>query len=199
VGLARLRMLAAALATLGAIVGAGFGVQAVVLGRPGPAPELVAHVLAKLKSYRRSQTTMTVEGRHLTAVCTQYWQGGHRVAAAAVEHGPTIVERGNLLVENGNRLVETGRLAFVEFELAGCPRPLATWLASQVNRGGRIDVTSEELDGRPVYALSVPSAPLRLELFISRRGGLPVALSLDGAHIRGTSTLAYGVRPAVGQ
>ena len=198
-GLARLRMLGAVLATLGAIVGVGFVVQVAVLGRPGPASELVAHVLARLRAYRRSQVTMTIDGRHLTATCTQYWQGRHRVASVAVGRGPTILERGNRLVESGNRPVETGRLAFAEFELAGCPRPLAAWLASRVNGGGRIDLRSEKLDGRAVYALSVPSAPLRLELFIALRGGLPVALRLDGARVRGTSLLAYGARPVPGR
>ena len=135
---------------------------------------------------------MTINGTHLTAACTQYWRGRLRIAAVTVAGGATIVEV-------GNKLGKVGGLEFAEFQLAGCPRPLAHWLGDQVNQGARIDVTSEELDGRAVYALSAPSSPLKFEVFVTRAGGLPVALSFEGARIRGTSELDYGeARPAPG-
>jgi len=186
---ARLRTLAATLATLAAVVGAGFVVQATVLGRPAAAPQLVARVLETLKAYRRSRVRMTIDGAQLTASCRQYWQGRRRVAAVSVSSGPTIVEF-------GSRLGALDSPALEEFELAGCPRPLSQWLADAVNDGAHLAVTSEELDGRGVYAISAPSAAATLEVFVTRAGKLPVALSLDTASIRGTSELDYGTNPA---
>ncbi len=102
---------------------------------------------------------------------------------------------GHTLRAVGGKLLQAGSLATDEFDLAGCPRPLTKWLTNQVNTGGSIEVSSARIDGRPVYAVSFPTAKPRLSLFITRPGGLPTMLTISGRDLRGTTRLTYGTRP----
>jgi hypothetical protein len=174
-----------AAASLAVIVGTGFGVQAAVLGRPGRAPLLVIGVVSRLVAYRVSQAALTVDGKRLRAVCTQRWAGDERQAAVRIADGPVIVEV-------GTKLVNPSPLKDDEFELSGCPRALSRWLATQLNKGAPFEVKPTRFEGRRVYAIRFPSSPLKLKLYIPRRGGLPLALSVSGGGIRGTSRLRYG-------
>jgi hypothetical protein len=181
----RLTTLLVASGTIAVIVGAGFAVQAGGLGRPSSNPLLVARTLAKLLPYTISRTSMRINGRALTAVCTEHWQERRRIQEVTLDPGPT-------LVEIGNRLLVQGRLAHGEFELAGCARPLRKWLTSQLNHGRSVQVVATRFDDQPVLGIRFPAAPLKLEVFISREGLFPVALSLHGRGVWGMSKLAYG-------
>jgi len=128
---------------------------------------------------------MTIGGSRLSAVCTQSWQHREREVRVGLGDGRT-------LIDNGTTLVPAGRLDIDEFDLAGCPRPLTRWLASQINRGAPLEVSATRVFGRRVYRLRFPTVRPELELYISRRGALPVALRLASGAIRGISELSYG-------
>lgn len=185
---AGLRTLAAVFVTLAAVVGGGFALQVAVLGRPSSTSLLVARVAFKLVQYHRSRSTITINGKHLSAVCTQQWQGRHRVAVVRLDNG-------QILREIGNKLSQAGSLAIDEFDLAGCPRPLIKWLGDQLDTGKSIDVRPLRIDGKPVYAVSFPSSEPKLSLVVTRPGGLPTMLSITGGDIRATARVSYGTRP----
>lgn len=162
--------------------------QVAVLGRPSRTSLLVSRVAFRLVHYHRSRATITIDGKHLSAVCTQEWEGRHRVAVVRLDNGQT-------LREIGGKLLHAGSLALDEFDLAGCPRPLTKWLADQLNTGKSIDVRPVRIDGRPVYAVSFPSSVPRLSLVVSRPGGLPTMLIITGRDIRATARVRYGTSP----
>jgi len=172
-------------ATLAVVLGVGFAVQAAALGRPGAKPMLVVRVVAQLVNYHDSRATMTVGRSRLSAVCRQTWIHHQREVTIGFGDGRT-------LIDNGTTLVPTGQLEIDEFELAGCPRPLTEWLASQINRGAPLDVNATRVFGKRVYRLRFPTARPELELYVSRRGALPVALRIASGAIRGMSELRYG-------
>jgi hypothetical protein len=179
-----LRTLAVAGATLVAVLGAGFAVQAVALGRPGPKPRLVVRIVAQLANYHDSRATITVAGSRLSAVCRQSWAHRQREVSVGLGDGQT-------LVENGNTLATPGRLAAEEFALAGCPRPLTKWLADQINHGAALEVNATRFFGTPVYRLRFPTAEPRLVIYVRRLSAIPVALRIVGRGVRASSELSY--------
>ena len=84
-------------------------------------------------------------------------------------------------------MVQTGTLALDEFELVGCPQTLADWLASQINRGGHIDLRPISAHGKPAYVLRVQSAQSRFLLYLTRPGELPTRIAIAAPGIQGTS------------
>jgi len=180
------RTLAVATATLGTLVAASFLVQAAALGRPSRADLIAMQAIGALAQYHDSRATMTINGKHLTATCRQHLGRHGRVETVAIDHGRT-------LRKIGNTLMQAGKLALDEFELAGCPRTLANWLATWLNRGARVELKPAKVNGTRVYAVRVPSAKLGLLLFIARTDGLLVNLTISGGGIRGTSKLKYGL------
>jgi hypothetical protein len=188
---ARLTTLLVSVCTLAAIVGVSFGVQAAGLGRPSSNPQLVARVLAKLLPYTVARTTMTVDGKRLTAVCVADWIDHHRVTTVVLDDGTT-------LREVGTHLLAQGGLALGEFELAGCPRPLRKWLTSELNDGGPIKIGPTRIADEHVLGIRFSQAKLKLEVYVSRNSLFPVALSLHDHTVSGTSSLSYGARAAGG-
>ena len=188
VGSAWLRTSAVAFAVLSGIAVVCFAFQAAALGRPSRSETLVVRVIAELNRYRGSTARMTVNGRLLTAVCTDRWGKRGHVETVLLDNGVRLVRRGNKLEQRGARALD-------EFELAGCPRSLTGWLATQVNQGAYIQSSAAKIRGRRVYAIRVPAAKIGLELFVSRRGMLPVELAISGNGIHGTSELDYRNAP----
>jgi hypothetical protein len=181
VGSAWLRTSAVAFAVLSGIAVVCFAFQAAALGRPSRSETLVVRVIAELNRYRGSTARMTVNGRLLTAVCTDRWGKRGHVETVLLDNGVRLVRRGNKLEQRGARALD-------EFELAGCPRSLTGWLADAVNRGASIDVRLTRLaTGSRVYWLRVPSARIGLEVFVNRGDMLPVELAISGPGVRATS------------
>jgi hypothetical protein len=183
---ARLRTLAVAALTLAAVVGAAFALQAGALGRESMDAVLVVKMVGRLEVYRGSQAAITLQGRRLNAVCVQTWRSGKRDATVRVAGGPT-------LRELGNKLVSTTPLAVDEFELAGCPHALAKYLVSLLNRGLPIVVSPTRVDGLKLDAVWFRGAALKLRIYVTRRGGFPVALGIHGGGLWGTSEVRFGL------
>ncbi len=185
------RTLATAIATPVAVMSGAFLVQAMTLGRPGWFQTLAVRAIAKLDAYDSSHATITLNGAHMLAECSQHW-GRHG-------HVETVtLSTGVRLLEVGDTLRPKGQLALDEFELASCPRALSGWLTTQLNRGGKIELRTTKTNGKPVYALRFPSAKLGLDIYISRRSALPLQLTLTGPGVQGTSALTL-LGPLVNQ
>jgi hypothetical protein len=182
---ASLTTLAVAAGTLALIAGSGFAIQAATLGRPGRGPDLVVSAVAHLVDYHGSTGTITIDGRSLTETCTQRWHRSDRVATVELGNGAT-------LREVGTRLLDQGDVEVDEFELAGCPRPLTHWLATQLNRGRSPTVSPVVMFGERVYRVAFPGSRLKLDLYVSRRHCFPVGLRISGHGISGVSKLSYG-------
>jgi hypothetical protein len=177
------RTLAVAVATLAATLAACFLVQAAALRKPGRAEFIAVRIIAQLIRHDGSRATMTINGKRLTAVCTDRWGKRGHIETVVLDNGVRLVARGNKLEQQGTRALE-------EFELAGCPRSLTGWLTDAVNRGARIDVRSTRLaTGTRAYQLRVPSAQIGLEVFVNRRDMLPLALAISGPGIRAISDI----------
>jgi hypothetical protein len=182
---ANLRAFGVAAATLAAVVGIGFTVQAVSLGRPDRGSLLVLRTVARLVAYQLSHSTMTIDGRQVRAVCRQSWPRSGRLSTVVVADGPTLTDsRASLAAHPG--------LGLAEFDLAGCPRSLARWLATQLNRGTPLQLKLVRLGATEAYAFAFASEPPRLQLYVGRRSGLPLALSVSTGVVRGASRLTYG-------
>lgn len=185
---AALTTLAVAGATLAIVAGSGFAIQVAALGRPGRDPLLVVRAIAHLVEFHGSTGTITIQGQQMSESCTQTWLRRSRTATVRLGDGQT-------LREIGTRLVETGALSVDEFELAGCPRPLTRWLASQINKGARVQVRPARVFGRRVYRLAFPTSQLKLDVYVTRRDAFPIALGIAGDGIAGISELTYGNPP----
>jgi len=185
---AGIRTLLVATATLTAIVAAAFALQAVALGRPGPAPLILARTVGKLDAFDEAQTTMTIAGDPRVATCDQHWNEHLRVAVVRVGHGPAIREVADDPIDAHDKR------ELDEFVLAGCPRPLSDWIGTQLGRGEPIIFRHARLDGVPVYEIRFRRAPYDLQIDVSRAESLPVRLTLRGGGIIGTSTPTY-IRP----
>jgi hypothetical protein len=179
---------AIAVSSLVLVAGGGFVIQAAALGRPGPDPLLVVRAVARLVNYQRSAGTIVIQGRRMSFSCDQSWR--HRARSAVVRLGD-----GTTMVQIGTRLRTSGRLHVAEFELAGCPRSLTRWLATNLNRGNTLVVSSARMFGRRVYRVVFPTGRLKLELYITRAGSFPVGLSIAGNGIHGVSELRYPSSP----
>jgi hypothetical protein len=191
VGVAWLRTSAVAVAAVSVVAAVCFGLQAATLGRPSRPETLIVRVIAELDRYHDSRARMTINGRPLTAVCTQRWGKRGRTETVVLDNGVRLERR-------GNKLDKRGKWALDEFELAGCPRSLTGWLTDAVNRGARIDIRLTRLTGGTrVYWLRVPSAQIGLELFINRRNLLPVELAISGPRIRAVSDITNASASAV--
>jgi hypothetical protein len=175
-------------ATLSAVAAACFQIQAMALVRVGRNDLIAVHVVTQLELYHNSSARMTIDGGHLTAVCGDVWRRRRHVETVSLDNG-------RALVQIGNKLSQRSRWALDAFELAGCPRTLASWLGTRLNEGERITLSLTMVRAEHVYALRVPGAHFGLELFIPRPGGLPIELAISGGGIRGTSEVKYGLLP----
>lgn len=185
------RTLGAALALLVLVVGVGFAVQVAGLGRGAHNSMLLARTERALLPYRNSHASIVLAGKHLQSSCSARYQGHRRVTTVSIAGGPR-------LLEIGNNLVKTDKLAVDEFELAGCPRALRKWIATELKRGSPVLVSKARRAGKPVYAMRVAGSKLGLELFVTRGGFFPVALAIEGGGLSGTSEVHYGSKPAAG-
>lgn len=169
------------------IVGVGFGIQAATLGKPDRGQLLVVHAIARMLPYQTSDAQIAINGTPLTTRCRTRWLDKRIRTIVHVAHGRTIEEI-------GRHLQDDTKQRFARFELAGCPRPLRKWMATQINMGTTIRVSDGLLDGMPVERLRFPGAALGLTVYLSRSSGLPVALRLVGPSINGFARLHYTER-----
>jgi hypothetical protein len=181
-----LRAVAAAAAVLLVVVGGSFALQAASLGRPPRARIEAVQALRQLRLYHRSSALVTIGARTYRTTCVQRWR--HRRTARVDVAG------GRDVLEVGHRLDHPTRLAQTQFELAGCPRPLLEWLASQLVRGAAVDFSTATVDGMDAYRLRVPGAHPPLDVYVGTASDLPVALALRGHRMRGRSDVAFGRR-----
>lgn len=179
-----LRSVLVAAATLAVIVGIAFGALAATLGRPARTDLLAVETIRTLEHYIASSATMTVDGKHHTTVCTQFWGHHGHVETVVVDHR-------RVLRMVGRHLLAKGKLALGEFELSGCPRALSAWLTSNLNEGNRISERPTRIDRRLVYELRIHPATLELTIFVTRADGLPVALAIGGRSLQGLSAVTY--------
>lgn len=180
-----LRSLLAAAAALTAVVVVGFAVQAATFGRPSGASLRLLRTVDALVRYHLSRATIELHGKHFTTVCSGHWPPHRQVADVMLNDSAVISEL-------GHRLAYAGPLVQAQFDLAGCPRPLRLWLSNQLARGAAVELKPAIADGVRVFAVRLPSATPRLELFIARSSGLPVKLALNGKRMRGASDISYG-------
>jgi hypothetical protein len=178
------RTLLVALGMLATIVAAGFGLQVATLGRPGPARITLVHTLDRLSAFHTSSATIDLTGRRLVASCLDRWIGDSRASVV-------VLDRHTRLPEIGGHLLLDGPRSFVEFQLAGCPRPLLRWLTTELVQGTPIESRRTTADGQASFLLRLPKTRPALALVISRKTKLPVELIIDG-RLRGSSDLAYG-------
>ncbi len=172
-----------AASTLALLVVTCFAVQAVALGRPGRIELLVVRTARALGRYHRDEARIVVDGRHVSAVCDQHWQRHRRFDEVRLDGIPLPLAQAR----------HAGRLPAAELELAGCPRMLTGWLATQVNHGVVLELARAQVGGMHVYALRPAARRDGLRpLPLVSPGGLPVAVSLRGRGVRGLSELRFG-------
>jgi hypothetical protein len=162
-----------------------WSVQAVALDRPSRAELELVLTLRSLKGLTGSWGTVQLDGRTYSAHCTQRWRRSVRIARVELDGL-------NVATEIGNHLVGRGPLLNGEFDLAGCPRPLAEWLARELVRGASVRFRTVESHGQRLRELVLDPRSLPLELYVAGSRSLPARLTLSTGAVRGTSVVHYG-------
>jgi hypothetical protein len=171
-----LRTAVVALALVAAIGAASLLVQTEVLGRPTTAQIELVRTVQALRKYRHSSAVVQAGARRFVTSCRHQY--------VAVD--------GRLLPEANGRLDHHRGFDATAFELAGCPRPLVRRLSAELLGGARLEIRRVRVDGVRAWALSAPGTQPSLELYVSRRTGLPVELILQGRRIHARSDVTYG-------
>jgi hypothetical protein len=179
-----LKTLLVAAVTLSLIGGGGWGLQALTLARPSRAQLELVQTLHALTDFRGSQATLEVDGRRYRALCTQHWYPDGRVSRV-------VLDPVSVLTEVGTVLLHKGALASGEFELAGCPRPLGDWLASELVHGASVKFKTVTRGGAVQHELELRPRTLPIVLYVSGATDLPVHLRLTASGVQGTSTVHY--------
>jgi hypothetical protein len=179
------KALLVAASVLAVVCGACFGLQAVVLGRPNQATLELVRTLHRLNEYHRSWASLDVSGRRYTESCRDQWYPHERVAEVSVDGTM-------LLPEVGDHLIRKGGLETTQFDLAGCPRPLVTWLATELEHHAKVQLLAKRDDGHRVFELWLPQGHPSLELLVGPDSNLPLELELSGKHEHGESAVHYG-------
>jgi hypothetical protein len=174
-----LRTFAVAAATLSLIGGAAWSLQAVSLARPSAAQIELVKTLHALTAYRGSNGMVKVDGWRYRSSCIQHWYPGERVARVLLD------PRGGAPVAGSLPL---GRAAF---ELAGCPRPLAGWLASELVRGASVTFRKVTVRGVVLHEFEIRPRTIPIDLYVSGSDSLPVRLKLSAAGLRASSVVHY--------
>jgi hypothetical protein len=173
-----LRTIAVALMLLAAIGGASLLAQTGALGRPTTGRLELVHTLQALTEYRRSSAVIQAGARRYVTGCRHHY----------------VTVNGYLLPEISGRLLQRGGLEATVFELSGCPRPLVRRLSADLLGGAPFDIRRVKADGVRAWEVRLPGTRPLLELFVSRRTGLPVELALHGRRMHGSGDVAYGGR-----
>lgn len=180
-------MLRTAIVAVATIVGTAivaFALQMTALGRPTNGSLALVATLHRLSKYQHSTATIDLAGHLYNTSCRDQWLGDRRAAKVLVD------DRRQLL-EVGGRLEDTGRIAWAEFQLAGCPRPLLHWLTTELTRYNVVDARRGEADARPAIIFRLPKARPKIAVVVSAATSLPLEVVLSG-RLRGFSDLAYG-------
>lgn len=182
---------------------AGFGAQALGLPRPPRGDRVGATAVGWLLRYRLVAGSERVnDAAAARVVCFQGW------LPSAVGAG-----RGTVLALGARRLVLTRRglraygyaapapaVALLQLEAAGCGRVLATRLAAWIQSGRPLRARSVLFEGRPALRLALATRGGRLNLFVTRRLGIPFAVdaTLRGGRLHGAGVFRLTrVRPSV--
>jgi hypothetical protein len=170
-----LRTTVVALALLAAIGAASMLVQAEGLGRPTTAQLELVHTVQALRKYHHSSAVVQAGALRYVTSCRHHY--------VAVD--------GSLLPEANGRLVHHRGFDATAFELAGCPRPLVRHLTAELLGGARFEIRKGKVDGVRAWGMSIPGTRPALELYVSRRTGLPVELILQGRRMHARSDVTY--------
>jgi hypothetical protein len=177
-----LKTFAVAAATLSLIGGAGWGLQAISLVRPGRAELELVKTLRALDAFRGSRATIELNGLRYRALCTQHWYPGKRSSSVLLARvgvaGPGRVSGGTAL----------GR---EEPELAGCPRRLGAWISYELLRGASVRVRTLTVGRALLHEVELRPRTIPIVLLISRQTNLPVQVRVSATGVKATSVLDY--------
>jgi hypothetical protein len=174
-----LRTLAVAAVTLALIGGAGWGLQAVSLARPSQAQLELVKTLHALTAFHGSQASLDVDGWRYRALCVQHWYPDDRVARVFLDPSKGRPRVGNL------------PLGRATLELAGCPRPLAGWLASELVHGANVRFRRVETHGTVLNEIEIRPRTIPIDVYVSGSNSLPVRLRLSATGVRASSIVHY--------
>ena len=164
---------AVAVALAAAIVGVGFGIQAAVLGKPDRGQIPVVHAIARLIPYTTSHGQITINGTRLTTSCRTRW------LEQRLQNDRARRPRMRRSKRYGRHLQDDTKQRFARFELAGCPRVLRKWLATQINAGTRIGTIAACSTGCRRSA-ALPRAALGLTVYVLAQFGASGGVAADG-------------------
>lgn len=174
-----LRTLAVAAGTLSLIGSGAWGLQAVSLARPSPAQLELVKTLHALTAFRGSNALLVVDGWKYRSSCVQHWYPGERVARVLFDPRDGAPSAGSLPL---------GRAAF---DLAGCPRPLAGWLASELVRGASVTFRKVVARGAVLREIEMHPRTIPIDIYVSGSDSLPVRLRLSATGLRASSVVHY--------
>jgi hypothetical protein len=174
-----LRTLAVAAVTLVLIGGAGWGLQAVSLDRPSRAELELVKTLHALTAFRGSRASLDVDGWRYRTLCVQHWYPDARVARVFLDP------------RNGRPRVGKLPLDGATLELAGCPRPLAGWLASALIHGASVHMRRFATHGTVLREIEIRPRKIPINVYVSRSTSLPVRLRLSVTGLRASSIVHY--------
>jgi pimeloyl-ACP methyl ester carboxylesterase len=180
-----LKTLSVAALVLVGIGAGGLALQRLALARPSTGQLELVKTLRALDGFHGSRATLQVDGKRYRALCTQRWHPGADVARVALG-------REGVVTELGNRLLDKSRLVSGEFDLAGCPRPLVNWLASELVHGATVSYRRFASGPAVLHEVELRPRTLPIVLFLGRKGSLPVRLALTASDVRGSSVVHYG-------
>jgi hypothetical protein len=179
------RTLLVAAVTVVLIGGGAWGLQAVGLIRPSPAQLELVKTLHALTAFHGSQAILEVDGRRYRALCTQHWDPGQRVARV-------VLDRAEIATRAANRFQGVDLPARDEAELAGCPRPLLSWLSDELVEGASVRFRTITTSGSVLHEIEFHPQTLPIVLFVAGSSSLPVRLRLTASGVQGTSIVHYG-------
>lgn len=164
----------------GAVLGAGWAIQAATLPPPQPATRVAANAAVSFEEHHFAVDVFHVDGRRLVAACLEGWFRAHP-GAAAIRGSLVSFRHGPLLLVSMSRRVTVLRgpaLPFLPGALAvaaGCPRVLAHTFGRAAEFSDRLTVERSRAASQPALALHLRRGRReRLTLYVSPRGDHPL-------------------------
>lgn len=191
-----LASLLAALVMSAMVFGAGWALQAGVLPAPRRAAVIAARAAAWLYRYRLVDSTFSIgKGSPVRATCAQAWfptaaGGSDRGTLLRLGSGSTVITvlpHDLDVVDRRHR--ESPWLTRAQLQLAGCPRLLADNIAAAAESLGRTSVSAGRAMGQRALLLHVLTPNRRLTVYLARRTGEPIGLSITAGGWYGHSVI----------
>lgn len=185
----------------GALGGAAFASQALVLPRPSSAQLLAVQADRWLVRHRVIRSVQHVGGHpRVRATCVQTWLGP---AAAIPVRDPgaiVVTSQGSRLIDVRKEVFRFGRgltdaespSALATFELAGCPWLLGSRLSAALELHQPIGFSRTRVGARAALEFRLRHGRRRIEIFVDARTFRPLAVAVSAPHVRGWSMLERG-------